>query len=212
MPPCAGSLCYLWASKSIRISLAMYSITGELRQLFRWIALELLLPKRIDGRIMKSFVEMIGLRSEVNPNLMDLNHYMEPKTCRGRRKDACFRLSHRCLDLLSLALTILLRNWPYSLVRTVTTLIMRAYECIHDARTWPPNGKLGYRRLLRLIRFGQLHALDGVLVSELELPKAGVKITNLRKTDPIVMLKQFGPKKNPTLKLRLGCYDVRYEI
>jgi hypothetical protein len=36
-------------------------------------------------------------------------------------------------------------------------------------------------------------------VSE-DAAKAGVKITNLSKTDPIVMLKHFGPK-NPDLKI-----------
>ena len=49
-----------------------------------------------------------------------------------------------------------------------------------------------------LIRFGQL-THDEYFVSE-DAAKAGVKITNLSKTDPIVMLKHFGPK-NPDLKI-----------
>jgi hypothetical protein len=47
-----------------------------------------------------------------------------------------------------------------------------------------------------LIRFGQL-THDEYFVSE-DAARAGVKITNLSKTDPIVMLKHFGPR-NPDL-------------
>jgi len=47
-----------------------------------------------------------------------------------------------------------------------------------------------------LIRFGQL-THDEYFVSE-KAAQAGVKITNLSKTDPIVMLKHFGPD-NPDL-------------
>ena len=47
-----------------------------------------------------------------------------------------------------------------------------------------------------LIRFGQL-THDEFFVSE-DAAKAGVKITNHSKTDPIVMLKHFGPD-NPDL-------------
>ena len=49
-----------------------------------------------------------------------------------------------------------------------------------------------------LIRFGQL-THDEYFVSE-KAAKAGVKITNHSKTDPIVMLKHFGPD-NPDLKV-----------
>ena len=49
-----------------------------------------------------------------------------------------------------------------------------------------------------LIRFGQL-THDEYFVSE-TAARAGVKITNLSKTDPIVMLKHFGPE-NPDLVL-----------
>jgi len=47
-----------------------------------------------------------------------------------------------------------------------------------------------------LIRFGQL-THDEYFVSE-AAAKAGVKISNPSKTDPIVMLKHFGPE-NPDL-------------
>jgi hypothetical protein len=49
-----------------------------------------------------------------------------------------------------------------------------------------------------LIRFGQL-THDEYFVSE-KAAKEGVKITNLSKTDPLVMLKHFGPD-NPDLKI-----------
>ena len=50
----------------------------------------------------------------------------------------------------------------------------------------------------RLIRFGQL-THDEYFVSE-SAAKAGVTITNPSRTDPIVMLKHFGPR-NPDLAL-----------
>jgi hypothetical protein len=49
-----------------------------------------------------------------------------------------------------------------------------------------------------LIRYGQL-TNDEFFISE-PAAKEGVKITNLSKNDPIVMLKHFGPG-NPDLKL-----------
>jgi hypothetical protein len=49
-----------------------------------------------------------------------------------------------------------------------------------------------------LIRYGQL-THDEYFVTE-KAAQEGVKITNLSKTDPIVMLKHFGPE-NPDLKL-----------
>ena len=50
-----------------------------------------------------------------------------------------------------------------------------------------------------LIRYGQLTS-DEFFVSE-EVAKKGVLIANPSETDPIVMLKHFGPA-NPDLKLR----------
>ena len=52
--------------------------------------------------------------------------------------------------------------------------------------------------LLALIRFGQL-THDEYFVSEASA-REGVTITNPSKTDPIVMLKHFGPE-NPDLPL-----------
>jgi hypothetical protein len=49
-----------------------------------------------------------------------------------------------------------------------------------------------------LIRFGQL-TYDEFFVSE-EAAKQGVAISNPSKTDPIVMLKHFGPE-NPDLEV-----------
>ena len=49
-----------------------------------------------------------------------------------------------------------------------------------------------------LIRFGQL-TIDEFFVTE-EAARAGVRITNPSRTDPIVMLKHFGPE-NPDLPL-----------
>ena len=49
-----------------------------------------------------------------------------------------------------------------------------------------------------LIRFGQL-TMDEFFVTE-EAARAGVSISNPSRTDPIVMLKHFGPA-NPDLKL-----------
>jgi hypothetical protein len=49
-----------------------------------------------------------------------------------------------------------------------------------------------------LIRFGQL-TMDEFFITE-EAARAGVVITNPSRTDPLVMLKHFGPG-NPELKL-----------
>jgi hypothetical protein len=50
-----------------------------------------------------------------------------------------------------------------------------------------------------MIRFGQL-THDEYVVSE-QAAKQGVKITNPSKSDPIIMLKHFGPN-NPDLDIK----------
>lgn len=79
---------------------------------------------------------------------------------------------------------------------TVTIKDSAAYGCI----VLQGHGKMGEWDIESpsLIRFGQLTA-DEFFVSE-AAAKEGVVITNPSKTDPIVMLKHFGPD-NPDLKI-----------
>lgn len=83
------------------------------------------------------------------------------------------------------------------------TVFPGATVTIHDAAAYgmimmQGHGKMGVWDIETpaLIRYGQL-TYDEYFVSE-SAAQAGVKITNLSKTDPIVMLKHFGPE-NPDL-------------
>jgi hypothetical protein len=136
-------------------------------------------------------VEMIDWDLNVNPNLMD-NHYMEPKPVHpaaemnadGYHENwICYR-SH---DYSAKELTV----FPG---QTVVIKDAAAYGMI----MMQGYGKMGIWDIETpaLIRFGQL-THDEYFVSE-DAARAGVKITNLSKTDPIVMLKHFGPR-NPDL-------------
>ena len=76
---------------------------------------------------------------------------------------------------------------------------------VHDEAAYGLIMMQGYGKLNQwsletpaLIRYGQL-TFDEYFVSE-EAAKRGVRIQNLSETDPIVMLKHFGPE-NPELKL-----------
>jgi len=115
----------------------------------------------------------------VNPNLMD-NHYWSPKTVEAVRKMACFRLYHDAWNLLSLAWLILLRNWPYSLVRTVTITDNAAYANVMMQGTWQMR-EIGIRGRF-VDSLWALHAW-WVFVSLIRLPKPGWKDYQFRKTD-----------------------------
>lgn len=138
-------------------------------------------------------VEVIDWELNTNPNILD-NHFMLPKPVFEQdwmesqgfiEKWICYR-SH---DYSAKELTILPGQ-------TVTIKDNAAYGMI----MMQGHGKMGVWDLETpaLIRYGQL-THDEYFVSE-SAAKAGVKISNPSKTDPIVMLKHFGPN-NPDLKV-----------
>jgi hypothetical protein len=138
-------------------------------------------------------LEMIDWDLNVNPNLMD-NHYMEPKPVHDTEKmhaDGYHEswICYRSHDYSAKELTV----FPG---QTVTITDNAAYGMI----MMQGHGKMGAWDIETpaLIRFGQL-THDEYFVSE-KAAMAGVKITNHSKTDPIVMLKHFGPD-NPDLKI-----------
>ena len=86
------------------------------------------------------------------------------------------------------------------------TVLPRASVVIRDPAAYgmimmQGHGKMGVWEIETpaLIRFGQL-TQDEYFVSE-QAAKEGVRIVNYSKTDPIIMLKHFGPE-NPELKLQ----------
>ncbi len=138
-------------------------------------------------------VEVIDWELNTNPNILD-NHFMLPKPVFEQdwmesqgfvEKWICYR-SH---DYSAKELTILPGQ-------TVTITDNAAYGMI----MMQGHGKMGVWDLETpaLIRYGQL-THDEYFVSE-SAAKAGVKISNPSKTDPIVVLKHFGPN-NPDLKV-----------
>jgi hypothetical protein len=136
-------------------------------------------------------LEMIDWDLNVNPNLMD-NHYMEPKPVAdpAQMQAAGYQetwICYRSYDYSAKELTVLPGQ-------TVVIRDAAAYGMI----MMQGHGKMGAWDIETpsLIRFGQL-TQDEYFVSE-AAAKEGVKITNTSKSDPIVMLKHFGPK-NPDL-------------
>ena len=138
-------------------------------------------------------VEVIDWELNTNPNILD-NHFMLPKPVYDQdwmesqgfeEKWICYR-SH---DYSAKELTVLPGQ-------TVTITDNAAYGMI----MMQGHGKMGVWDVETpaLIRYGQL-THDEYFVSE-KAAKGGVAINNPSKTDPIVMLKHFGPN-NPDLKV-----------
>jgi hypothetical protein len=138
-------------------------------------------------------VEVIDWELNTNPNILD-NHFMLPKPVYDQdwmksqgfeEKWICYR-SH---DYSAKELTVLPGQ-------TVTITDNAAYGMI----MMQGHGKMGVWDIETpaLIRYGQL-THDEYFVSE-KAAKGGVRISNPSKTDPIVMLKHFGPN-NPDLKV-----------
>ncbi|SMD41570.1 hypothetical protein SAMN00777080_0095 [Aquiflexum balticum DSM 16537] len=138
-------------------------------------------------------VEVIDWELNTNPNILE-TRFMLPKPVselenmksNGYIENWICYLSH---DYSAKELTV----FPG---QTVTITDNAAYGLI----MMQGHGKMGVWDIETpaLIRYGQL-THDEYFVSE-KAASAGVKITNHSKTDPIVMLKHFGPD-NPDLKL-----------
>jgi hypothetical protein len=138
-------------------------------------------------------VEVIDWELNTNPNILE-TRFMLPKPVselenmksNGYIENWICYLSH---DYSAKELTV----FPG---QTVTITDNAAYGLI----MMQGHGKMGVWDIETpaLIRYGQL-THDEYFVSE-KAASAGVKITNHSKTDPIVMLKHFGPR-NPDLKV-----------
>ncbi|QDS98296.1 cupin domain-containing protein [Adhaeretor mobilis] len=137
-------------------------------------------------------IEVLDWEQNVDPNFK-ANHFMEPIPVNDLKQMRSEGYEDKWICYLSDAysakeLTIL----PGS---TVTVKDNGAYGLI----VLQGHGKLGVWDIETpsLIRFGQL-THDEYFVSA-SAAKEGVTISNPSKTDPIVMLKHFGPGVNPTM-------------
>ena len=135
-------------------------------------------------------IEVLDWEANVDPNFVE-NHFMEPKSCFGSAEE----VEENGYD----EKWICYRNEAYSATevtvlpgRTVTIKNAGCYGMI----MMQGHGTMGASHIETptMIRFGQL-THDEYFVTE-ATAQAGVTITNPSPTDPIVMLKIFGPE-NP---------------
>ena len=135
-------------------------------------------------------IEVLDWEANVDPNFVE-NHFMEPKSCFGSAEE----VEANGYD----EKWICYRNEAYSATeltvlpgRTVTIKNAGCYGMI----MMQGHGTMGASHIETptMIRFGQL-THDEYFVTE-STAQAGVTITNPSPTDPIVMLKIFGPE-NP---------------
>ncbi len=138
-------------------------------------------------------MEVIDWESNVNPNFVD-DHFMEPKPLHSEEEAEALGYVDKW---------ICYRNEAYS-AKELTVLPGRTVT-IKDAACYgmimmQGHGTMGTWDIETptMIRFGQ-QTNDEYFVSE-SAAQEGLTITNQSSTDPIVMLKHFGPS-NPDLKL-----------
>jgi len=135
-------------------------------------------------------IEVLDWEANVDPNFVE-NHYMEPKSCFGSAEE----VEENGYD----EKWICYRNEAYS--ATELTVLPGRSVTIKNAGCYgmimmQGHGTMGASHIETptMIRFGQL-THDEYFVTE-ATAQAGVTITNPSPTDPIVMLKIFGPE-NP---------------
>lgn len=138
-------------------------------------------------------VEVIDWELNVDPKLME-NRFMKPLPVMDEAKMAEAGYSEKWICYRSPAFSA--KELTVFPGRSVTIKDAAAYGMI----MMQGHGKMGVWDVdtPALIRYGQLTS-DEFFVTE-DAARGGVKITNLSSTDPIVMLKHFGPG-NPDLKL-----------
>ncbi len=185
-----GSLCTYEPQKASDVFAMYQSLTGD-----AIIPEELLWknsPKEKIGNV-EYLIEVLDWEANVDPNFA-ANRFMRPKPVRPpeEMKAEGFTeswITYKSTEYSAKELTIL----PG---RTATIKDGAAYGMI----LLQGHGKMGPWEIdtPALIRFGQL-TMDEFFVTE-ETARAGVVISNPSRTDPIVMLKHFGPG-NPDLVL-----------
>jgi len=138
-------------------------------------------------------MEVIDWDLNVNPNLLE-TRFMQPIPVRDEQEMEAEGYNEKWVCYRSEAFSA--KELTVMPGATVTIKDSAAYGLI----MMQGHGKMGVWDIETpaLIRFGQL-TNDEFFVSE-KAAQEGVQITNHSKTDPIVMLKHFGPN-NPDLKL-----------
>ena len=185
-----GSLCTYEPQKASDIFAMYQSVTNH-----QVIPEELLWVNTPEDRMGDHdyLMDVIDWEANVNPNFVE-DHFMEPKPLHS---------AEEALELGYIDKWICYRNEAYS-AKELTILPGRTVA-IKDAACYgmimmQGHGTMGVWDIETpsMIRYGQL-THDEYFISE-KAAREGVRITNLSKTDPIVMLKHFGPM-NPDLKL-----------
>ena len=138
-------------------------------------------------------MEVIDWELNTNPNLLE-TRFMQPIPVRDEAEMAAQGYSEKWVCYRSDAFSA--KELTVFPGQTVTISDAAAYGLI----MMQGHGKMGVWNIETpaMIRYGQL-TNDEFFVTE-ATAKAGVEITNYSSTDPIVMLKHFGPA-NPDLKL-----------
>jgi hypothetical protein len=138
-------------------------------------------------------MEVIDWELNTNPNLLE-TRFMQPIPVRDEAEMAAQGYSEKWVCYRSNAFSA--KELTVFPGQTVTITDAAAYGLI----MMQGHGKMGVWNIETpaMIRYGQL-TNDEFFVTE-ATAKAGVEITNYSSTDPIVMLKHFGPA-NPDLKL-----------
>lgn len=185
-----GSLCTYEPQKASDVFSMFQSLTGDA------IIPEELLWKNTPAEKMGDIdylIEVLDWEANVDPDFAS-RHFMPPKPAApaARMEEEGYRenwIAYKSTAYSAKELTVL----PG---RTVTVRDAAAYGMI----LVQGHGRMGVWEIdsPALIRFGQL-TMDEFFVTE-EAARAGVTVANPSKTDPLVMLKHFGPE-NPDLQL-----------
>ena len=185
-----GSFCTYEPQKASDIFAMYQSLTGD-----TVISEELLWKNTPPDKVgnLDFMVEVLDWEANVDPNFT-ARHFMPPKPARDPRQAQAEGwtenwVSYKSSDFSAKELTVL----PG---KTITVRDNGAYGMILQQG----HGRMGVWEIdsPAIIRFGQLTS-DEFFVTE-EAARAGVVISNPSRTDPLVMLKHFGPG-NPDLKL-----------
>ncbi|HVO38732.1 MAG TPA: hypothetical protein VMV03_06865 [Spirochaetia bacterium] len=185
-----GSLCTYEPQKASDIFAMYQSLTGD-----AVIPEELLWKNTPPDKVgnIDFMIDVLDWEANVDPNFVK-NHFMPPRPAAPVKQTEPEGyvdnwITYKSTEYSAKELTVL----PG---KTVTIKDGGAYGMI----LLQGHGKMGVWDIdcPALIRFGQL-TMDEFFVTE-DAAKAGVVISNPSRTDPIVMLKHFGPE-NPDLKL-----------
>lgn len=186
-----GSLCTYEPQRASDV-FAMYQSVIHNRQVVPEELLWKDTPENLKGNI-DHLMDVIDWELNTDPEFVK-NRFMVPKPVRDEEEMAAD--GYRAVWVTYLSDAFSAQELTVEPGRTVTIRDSAAYGMI----MMQGHGTMGAWNIETptMIRYGQL-THDEYFVSE-DAAKAGVTITNASKSDPIVMLKHFGPG-NPDLKL-----------